>query len=58
MERYLLNLLCIARRLSVEDFFVIAADQVPSHHSLRLADDFELLLVHRSLNDAVAELDD
>ena len=57
MELNLKYLIDIARALGKENLFIVASDQMPSDHSLWIADDFEKVAIERSLHDTVIELD-
>lgn len=57
MELDLVNFLCVAWSLGVEDSLVVAADDVSPQHGFRFTNDFEDLLVERSLYDTVIVLD-
>ena len=57
MEFDLPNLVNVSTGLGKENLFIVASDQVPPDHSLRLADEPEEVAVQGGLHDTVIELD-
>ena len=56
MKLDLVDLLSIARALSIEYLLVVSSHHMSSEHRCRLTNDFEYLLVQRGLHYAVIEL--
>ena len=45
MELYLEDFVDISRAFSEEDLLIVSSDQMPSDHSLRMADNFEEITI-------------
>ena len=58
MELEFLDFHCVSDCLCKEYLLVVATDEVPPNHSLRLANDFELTIIKGCLHNAVIELND
>ena len=58
MKLDLLDFLDVALSLCEENLLVVSSHNVALHHGVRLADEFQTLVVQASLNDTVVELHD